>query len=236
MGRAPGYGTAMAHPLDRPVWSALATRQAKLGLGEGPARRFAPDYGPFGAALDGSAESWAALQALARDGGLALVEAHPEPAPAGVVFAQEAALVQMAMGELASGPAVEVEIVALGEADAPEMRALAELTTPGPFSSRTHQLGDFVGVKHEGRLVAMAGERMKPEGFTEVSGVCTHPDWRGRGYAAALTRVVAGRILARGETPFLHSYADNTGAIGLYETLGFRLRSPMTMRLLAPPS
>ncbi|MEI9963878.1 MAG: GNAT family N-acetyltransferase [Caulobacteraceae bacterium] len=104
------------------------------------------------------------------------------------------------------------------------MLALATLTQPGPFFARTHQLGDFIGVKQEGRLVAMAGERMRPTGFTEVSGVCTHPDWRGRGYAAGLMRLVAARILARGETPFLHVYASNTGAIALYEALGFRLR------------
>ena len=89
------------------------------------------------------------------------------------------------------------------------MLALATLTRPGPFFARTHQLGAFIGVKQDGRLVAMAGERMQPTGFTEVSGVCTHPDPRGRGYAGGLMRQVAARILARGETPFLHAYADN---------------------------
>jgi predicted GNAT family acetyltransferase len=127
------------------------------------------------------------------------------------------------------------EIVPLGEDDAPQMFDLATLTKPGPYFARTHRLGDFVGVKRDGRLIAMAGERMKPDGFTEVSGVCTHPDARGRGYAGALMRVVVTRILARGETPFLHAYAANTGAIGLYETLGFALRREVTMTVLAPP-
>jgi hypothetical protein len=225
---------AMTHPLDRPVWSALTSRQARLGLGGDLARRFAPEYGPFGAAAEPSPEGWAALLALVGEG-LAIVEAEPAPLPQGVAALQEAELVQMAMAKLADGAASEFEIVPLTDADAPEMRALAELTRPGPFSSRTHQLGDFVGVKQSGCLIAMAGERMKPDGFTEVSGVCTHPDWRGRGYAAALIRVVAGRILDRGETPFLHSYATNTGAIALYEALGFRLRSRMSMRVLAGP-
>jgi predicted GNAT family acetyltransferase len=224
----------MDHPLDRPVWSALATRQKALALGGDAALRFAPQYGPFGALRDGAPESWAALTALAPFGdGLGIVEAHPDPAPAGVTVLQEAELVQMVLERLTPGPEPEFEIVDLGEADAPEMRALAELTRPGPFSTATHRLGDFIGVKQDGRLAAMAGERMKPAGFTEVSGVCTHPDWRGHGYAAALSRRVAGRILARGETPFLHAYATNTAAIGLYETLGFRLRSRMTMRALA---
>ena len=92
--------------------------------------------------------------------------------------------------------------------------------------------GDFVGVKLDGRLVAMAGERMKLEGLTEISGVCTHPDHRGHGYAGALMRVIAGRILARGERPFLHVYATNTGAIALYEALGFTRRYAMTLTVL----
>jgi predicted GNAT family acetyltransferase len=138
----------------------------------------------------------------------------------------------MTAPSLKAAPPPDFAIVDLTEADAPQMLALATQTRPGPFFSRTHQLGDFVGVKIDGRLMAMAGERMKSEGFTEVSGVCTDPDCRGRGYAGALMRVVANRILARGETPFLHSYAHNTGAIALYETLGFVLRREMTMTVL----
>ena len=128
--------------------------------------------------------------------------------------------------------AAEFEVTALTEADAAEMRALAHLTRPGPFAERTHQLGEFIGVKLDGRLVAMAGERMRPEGFAEVSGVCTLPEHRGQGYAAGLMRIVARRILERGEIPFLHAYAANTGAIRLYETLGFRLRRPVVLTIL----
>ena len=125
------------------------------------------------------------------------------------------------------------EIVPLSDDEAPEMRALATLTQPGPFHASTHRLGRFVGVKENGRLVAMAGERMRPGHFTEVSGVCTHPAQRGRGYANALMRTVAQQILARGETPFLHVMASNAGAIALYETLGFRFRREMVMTVLA---
>ena len=120
------------------------------------------------------------------------------------------------------------------EADAPEMLALATLTKPGPFFDKTHRLGDFIGVKRDGRLIAMAGERMKPAGFTEVSGVCTHPDFRGQGLAGGLMRIVTERILARGEQALLHAYADNTGAIALYETLGFSIRSPVSVILTGP--
>jgi ribosomal protein S18 acetylase RimI-like enzyme len=177
--------TQPAHPLDRPVWNALASRQARFARGDGLALRFAPDIGPL-----------AAAETIAAGG-------------------------------------AGFDIVALGEADAAEMLALATLTRPGPYRARTHELGDFIGVRQDGRLVAMAGERLKPVGFAEVSAVCTHPDHRGRGYAGALMRQVASRMLARGETPFLHVYATNTGAIALYEALGFRLGREIVMTVLA---
>jgi hypothetical protein len=216
------------------VWSALNGRQSALARLDGPARRFAPEYGPFGAAPDGSPESWAALSRLAGpEGGLYLVEAQPPQPPAGVRLRFEPECWQM-VAEGAAPPVHETtfEVLELGEADADEMRALATLTRPGPFSTATHRLGRFVGVREAGRLVAMTGERMQPDGFTEVSAVCTHPDFRGRGYAAALMRVAMSRIVARGDTPFLHVYASNTGAIAVYEALGFKLRRRMALGVI----
>jgi predicted GNAT family acetyltransferase len=224
---------ACAHPLDHPVWSALTGRQAHLALVQGRARRYAPAYGVFAAVADRSAASLAGLGALvAAHGDVALMEADPPTDAPGVAVASQDLGVQMTAERLTAGPAPGFEIVPLTDADAPEMLALATLTRPGPFFARTHELGDFFGVKTEGRLVAMAGERMKPDGFTEVSGVCTLPDHRGRGYAGALMRRVAGRILDRGETPFLHAYASNRGAIALYETLGFAARREVLMTRL----
>ncbi|HWA62067.1 MAG TPA: GNAT family N-acetyltransferase [Caulobacteraceae bacterium] len=222
-----------SHPLDLPVWSALTGRQAHLAIVEGGARRYDPAYGVFAALEDRSAASLADLGALiAAHGDVAFLEADsPTDAPGVAVAAQDLG-VQMVADRLTAGPALAFLIEPLGEADAPEMLALATLTRPGPFFERTHRLGDFSGVKVEGRLVAMAGERMKPEGFTEVSGVCTHPDHRGHGYAAALSRHVAGRIFERGETPFLHAYATNRPAIALYETLGFTVRREVLMTRL----
>jgi predicted GNAT family acetyltransferase len=223
---------APSHPLDRPVWSALTgARQAALAQGDpAVALRFDPAYAMFAVARDDAPEAVSALGQMASAGAVGLVEASEVPLPAGVAVRQ-AACVQMTATTLTAGEP-DIAFEPLGDAVAAEMLALATLTEPGPFFEQTHRLGDFIGVKQAGRLVAMAGERMKPDGFTEVSGVCTHPDWRGRGYAAALMRVVTARILARGETAFLHSYAANTGAISLYESLGFSVRSPMTFTVL----
>ena len=223
----------MRHPLDRPVWSALTTRQTSLSLGDARALRFAPDYAAFGAAADEEPASQSALAALVpQDGELWLVETRAPRAPPGTAAIRSALCWQMTAEALAPDEP-GFEVTPLTDADGPEMLALATLTQPGPFFARTHQLGAFVGVKQDGRLVAMAGERMRPTGFTEVSGVCTHPDHRGRGYGGGLMRIVVARILARGEMPFLHVYANNAGAIALYHSLGFEFRTEITATILA---
>jgi predicted GNAT family acetyltransferase len=123
-----------------------------------------------------------------------------------------------------SSSASDPEIVELSAADVPEMMALTALTKPGPFHKRTHELGTYLGIRREKKLVAMAGERLKVPGYTEVSAVCTHPEHTGHGYARILMIEVMRRILERGETPLLHVREDNVRAIQLYERLGFRLR------------
>ncbi len=224
-----------SHPLDRPVWSALTSRQTGLSLGDARALRFDPAYALFAAAADASADSTAVLGALnVSPNGLGLVEAGDMPLPTGAVVRAQAACVQMVASALTAGGKT-VAFEPLGESDAAEMLALATLTVPGPFFAKTHQLGDFIGVKQDGKLIAMAGERMKPDGFTEVSGVCTHPDFRGLGYAGALMRVVTQRVLERGEQAFLHVYAAHTATIALYETLGFRVRTTVTYTVLDGP-
>jgi len=223
------------HPLDRPIWSALTTRQAPLALGDQRALRYAPEYEPFAAAADASPASYAALKALDRfDDHLVVVEAEPVLPPGSVSdFEVQPAVVQMLWASGSAPAEADFIFHELGDEDAPEMFKLAALTQPGPYAVHTHGLGGFIGVRREGRLIAMAGERMKPEGFTEVSGVCTRPDHRGQGLAAGLMRTVIARILARGETPFLHAYAANRGAIALYEALGFAFRREMRMLVLA---
>jgi predicted GNAT family acetyltransferase len=117
------------------------------------------------------------------------------------------------------------KITRLGAHNSPEMVELATLTKPGPFGIRTHELGSFVGIRCEGKLVAMAGERLKVPGYTEVSAVCTHPEHIGKGYAGTLMTEIMRGIWDRGEIPFLHVRSDNTRAIALYERLGFRTRT-----------
>jgi predicted GNAT family acetyltransferase len=218
--------------LDRPIWQALTTRHAEFADMIGGARCFAADIGPLAATRDDSAESLAALgELLARHGSLVLFAQPGNALPPGAVVEKAAEGVQM-VARRAFGPQPADGLVALGDADAAEMVALAELTQPGPFRIGTHRLGQFWGVRHEGRLVAMAGERLQVEGFAEVSGVCTHPDHRGRGHAVRLMRYVGAQIEARGETPILHSYAANTGALRIYESLGFETRSTLVFTFL----
>ena len=214
----------MTHPLDRPVWSALQTRQAHYAQGGGMALRFLADVSPFAVGRDGSREAAEALAGLIAPGDdVSLAEVAPPEAPAGVSATRKLCL-QMVWEKLAPDSAA-FDIIPLGEADAAEMLALALLTKPGPFRARTHTMGRFVGVRDGGRLIAMAGERMHMNGYREISAVCTHPDFRGRGLGAALMRTVGARMMQEGDQPFLHTYADNAGAVALYRKLGFVVRA-----------
>jgi GNAT superfamily N-acetyltransferase len=222
------------HPLDRPVWNALTGRQARLAVASGTAVRIDPAYGPFAAARDMGEEAHVALLATLRgpDDRIALVEREPWPAPPGTQVVGEGELVQMVFGG-ALPETDDPRIVLLGEGDAAEMAALARATEPGPWSSGTHRYGDYFGIRIGGRLAAMAGERMLLPGLAEVSGVCAWPEFRGQGLATLLMRRVMRGFAERGDRPFLHCYAWNTGAIHLYEALGFRLRARMALTILA---
>lgn len=223
----------IAAALRRPIWDALTTRQAELARGGELARRFDPEVSPFAAARDDSPESLAALGELVpASGTIVLLQADPIVVPPGTIAVMSAPGVQM-IAERPVAALPDPRFRRLEAADARAMLALATLTKPGPFLPRTRELGEFWGICEGDTLVAMAGERMKHAGLTEVSGVCTHPDARGRGFARLLSAWVAARIAARGETAYLHAYAANTAAIELYRSLGFILALDMHVAALA---
>lgn len=224
-----------AHPLDRPVWSMLTGRQAHLAEGDARAFRIDRGYGVFGVAADTGDAAQAALAALVPDAGeIWIVEGEPWPVPPGTRQVKRAILAQMvAQGAPPPPRAGEPAILALGDDDVPEMAALAEHAKPGPWGPKTHRYGPFYGVRENGRLLAMAGQRILVPGMAEVSGVSTWADHRGRGYARTLIGHVMREMVARGEQPFLHSYADNAGAIALYESLGFRIRREVHVLAIA---
>ncbi|EJT05664.1 GNAT family N-acetyltransferase [Rhizobium sp. CCGE 510] len=222
----------MTHILDRPIWTALKTAHAGLAEGNENARRYPPPIVPFAASADDRPESLDALENLpSQEESMILVEAAPIAIPTGLAVVTEASVVQM-VAERPHEQISDSRIERLTEADAADMLALATLTKPGPFTLRAQSLGSFWGIRSEGRLVAMAGQRMRQTGFIELSGLCTHPDFQGRGLGTLLFHFVAGQIASSGNTAYLHAYAANTSAISLYRTLGFTLRSEMNMRVV----
>lgn len=226
-----------SHPLDRPVWASLNTHHLPLSIGGAQARRFARDVNVFASARDNDDSSLAELAALMEPGERVVVLQVPDiVVPPGLVTTKAARGVQMVATRRLQPEADMTGLLELGDDDAPDMLALATLTEPGPFLVRTHTMGPFQGLRVGGRLAAMAGERMRLPGYTEVSGVCTHPDFRGHGLARRLSAAAAARIEARGDQPFLHAWKTNTAAISLYESLGFRLRAEINIAILEKPA
>lgn len=204
-----------------PVRAALLGPHRSLLQRHGTALRYPPEICPF-VATPTDERGWSDLAALVGDGGLAVVTGPvPLPLPDWPVEARHPG-VQLIGDDVHGGP--DPEAVELGDDDVDAMLALVARTRPGPFLRRTHVLGTYLGLRENGRLIAMAGERLRPTGYSEISAVCTDPDHQGRGLATRLTFAMAARIRERGEVPFLHTTADNSRAISLYGHLGFRNR------------
>ncbi|MFE9126007.1 GNAT family N-acetyltransferase [Streptomyces sp. NPDC003631] len=218
------------HVLDNPALTSLTGPHAHFAERRGRVLRYPLDVSPWvGLPDEPGADDWADLAALAGPGAEAPIPGFGGQVPEGweVTFALDG--VQLVDDGLAAVP--DAEAVRLTHADVPEMLDLVERTRPGPFLPRTIELGTYLGIRRDGALIAMAGERLHPPGWTEISAVCTDPAFRGQGLATRLILAVAHGIRERGETPFLHTAAENTNAIRLYESLGFRLRR--TTRFLA---
>jgi ribosomal protein S18 acetylase RimI-like enzyme len=220
-------GMHREHPLDNPIWSALTSCQVHFAEIGNLARKFPLEVTPLGGFAEPSEQGFASLAVLqtAREAtGVFLADRFP--LPDGWTIVDQAPLLQMVQKSLSGrAPSAPPEFSELTLEDVPEMVALARLTKPGPFGLRTRELGTYIGICREGRLAAMAGERLRVHGFTEISAVCTHPDFTGRGFAACLMVSLAEKIHSRGEIPFLHVRETNRRAIDLYRRLGFADRT-----------
>lgn len=224
------------HPLDNPIWTALTTKQVRFAETCRLARRFPLEVTALGAFPEPSREAYVSLACLQKEREATALFLHEDPElPAGWTLHERVPLVQMVCEKLVTPPR-SAGFLELGEADVPEMVALAELTKPGPFGTRTRELGTYIGIRQDGRLAAMAGERLQFPGYTEVSAVCTHPDYAGRGYAAALMGELIERIERRGEAAFLHVRGGNGRAIGIYERMGFRKRLTFELAIVRRPA
>lgn len=230
-------GMGGTHPLDNPIWHSLATGHAQFAVDGGLAKRYHPDIAPLAAVREQSPEAYKALAELLgpEDVAVLFLDAPPQ-VPEGWRFIMNTMMEQMVCENPPAAQAHADKIEELREEDVPQMMALARLTEPGPFRRRTIELGGYRGIRNGERLVAMTGRRTSPPGFVEVSAVCTHPDYRGRGYATTLVSAVAGSILQQGETPFLGVKQDNAAAIRVYENQGFSIRRSLYLVALKRPA
>ncbi|MFF4514928.1 GNAT family N-acetyltransferase [Streptomyces mirabilis] len=229
----PQQSPATPHILDNAAWAALTGPHAHLAERVGRAARYPLDVSPFTALADpADPRAWDDLAALVGPGTVTPVTGA-KSAPQGWETVQHGQGVQLVDTALRAEPAPEA--VRLGPDDVPEILDLIALTEPGPFLPRTVELGTYLGIRHRGRLIALAGERLRPPGWTEISAVCTAPDHRGKGLATRLVRAIVAGIRERGDTPFLHASATNTGAIRLYESIGFTLRRRSDFLLVRTP-
>jgi predicted GNAT family acetyltransferase len=219
--------------LDNPIWESLTSTHADIARSNGDARRYASDVSPLAAVSEPTAAAFSDLAKLVKpEEHVGLVTTHPLQVPDDWRAIRSRPIEQMICaepaGESRSSP------LELGRNDVPEMLALAAATEPGPFLAETIEMGRYFGIRSDdGRLIAMAGERLKLDGFTEVSAVCTAPEFRGRGFAQTLVEYLVAQTLHEGKIPFLHVKAEN-GAKLLYEKLGFRVRRTVQLTVISP--
>lgn len=222
----------LSHPLDHVIWASLTTQHRAFAVGNELARRYPAAVAPFAAIADTSTANFEALAQLLTPGEQVVLVTIDEITPVDALEIVVAKYIDQMVGPAIGDTEANTQIVQLGAQDVDDMMALIHLTKPGPFGTRTIELGKFLGVRVDGRLAAITGERMHLDGYTEVTAVCAHPDYRGRGYPRDLILAVSRGIVDRGETPFLHVYSDNKPAIALYEKLGFTLRRKIRMTIL----
>ncbi len=225
----------MAHVLNNPVWNALNSGNCGLAYGTEEVKYFAADVSPFVGFAVPTQPAFEALRALVPAGQrLGIISAETPDVPPSWQVVQRMAVWQMVQAQLvqaqpAGGAAGGPRLLPLGPEHVPAMLALTKRTNPGPFLGNTLAFGHYAGIFEGDALVAMAGQRLHAPPYAEISAVCTHPDYLGRGYASHLLRHQARRIRAAGGTPFLHVKTDNATAIKVYQTLGFAIRREMSI-------
>ena len=214
--------------LDNPIWHALSTHHRNFNEGDDRLKYFYPEISPFVAMADwDEADKEYLVEKLPADRNFFYITAQSLDLPDRCKRGFTIKLFQLVCRKQLPFHQSGIQIRPLGKADIPQMIELTALTKPGPFNQRTIEFGNYIGIFEEERLVAMAGERLKFPGYTEVSAICTHPDYTGRRYSAALLSQATAGIVSEGQTPFLHVRNDNTRAIDLYEQAGYEIRCEM---------
>lgn len=221
--------------LERPIWTSLSADHNPFAVGTKRALRFDPEVSTLGAIKDDSDESLAELgELVTKYGPIITGQTTPIDCPPGARLASVLDFCQMRLDTLLSPTVADHKLERLDAHDAEEMLALAQLSKPGPFSLRTHVLGEYWGIRSEGKLVSMAGQRLRQGAFVEVSGVCTHPDFVGRGMALSLCQKVTQRIIEHGAAAYLHVAGANDGAMHVYSKLGYRMHQPIIVTVVEP--
>lgn len=219
--------------LNNPIWSALTSAQSHLAIGGPHAKRYPAEVAPFIAVAEPSDTAAQALAELVAPGEIVNIVSVTPKLESGWELLATGNIVQMVWRDDAPSPAVDsTDIVTLGDDDIPDMLALTALVFPGYFRRRTPEMGEYFGIRQGSRFAAMSGERMKVHGYEEISAVCTHPDFAGRGYAARLINHLVAKMLQRGVVPFLHVNETNRRARSLYERLGFADRVTLPLWLV----
>jgi predicted GNAT family acetyltransferase len=219
--------------LDNPIWTALTTRHTELAEGDDIAKRYLPAFTTLAGLKEETEAAFASLARITnKTQRIGLCSLNDFSVPSMWICSAKFLVAQMICRELKECKSYPMET--LTHADVPEMKELVMQTQPGPFSDRTIDFGTFLAIKENGKIVAMAGQRMKLPGYDEVSAVCTHPDHQGKGYARALVHEISKRIVAAGNTPILHVRSENPAGIKSYEAVGFKTRREFYFGVLKP--